>query len=267
MSDRRGMALVAVLWLVTLLAAAVGAGVAGFGLAHRSARNRLALTRGHWAAEACLAIVAARWPEGRVAAADTMELGRTTRCAWQLDDPTARLNVNLVALDVLRRFFQGAGVEPDAAAALADAVVDRRARAPFTDVRQLEAIAGFPRAVLPHLTVDGPGRVNVAAAPPSVLRAFPGLSEHAVRILVDAQRRGRPVGSLDALVGALPPPDRELALRFYAELARDLAFGRSQVVVTATGWVGTEGTDPHATIEVLAAVLPERLAVLRRRMR
>jgi hypothetical protein len=75
---------------------------------------------------------------------------------------------------------------------------------------------------------------------------------------------GRPVGSLDELAGLLSPSGRAVLLASYAELARIATFAAPQVKITAEGYV--EGEPPRATIDVIVVPLPERLAVIRRRM-
>src|SRR5258705_10766181 len=98
---RKGFALLTVLWLITTLSAVVGVALATTRLGQRVTLNRIALTRGRWAAEACLAIVQARWAQHRVTDTATIDLGRGMRCAWRIEDPTARVNVNTAEREVL----------------------------------------------------------------------------------------------------------------------------------------------------------------------
>src|SRR5213594_3871461 len=58
--SRRGFALIAVLWVITALAALLGVALATTRLGTLTTRNRVLLARDRWAAEACLAIAAAR---------------------------------------------------------------------------------------------------------------------------------------------------------------------------------------------------------------
>lgn len=239
--------MITVLWLITALSAAVGLSLAATRLGQRTSTNRIALTRGRWAAEACLAIAQARWGEHRLGDTATIDLGRGTWCRWRVEDLTARVNVNTAEREVLERLLHNA-----------DSIVARRRVAPLVDLSQLPDLD--PRLV----TVDGPGSVNLSAAPREVLLALPGLTPEAVDRLLSRRAVGRPVGSLDELAGLLSPTGREALLARYADVARIATFRAPQLRVTGEGGVGTEPL--RSTIEVVVVPLPERLAVIRRRM-
>src|SRR5438874_2686509 len=100
--NRRGFALIAVLWVLTALTAVVGLSLAATRLGQQVTGNRVTLTRGRWAAEACLAITQARWNQEKLGDTTTIDLGRETRCVWEVRDPTASLNVNTVDGEILR---------------------------------------------------------------------------------------------------------------------------------------------------------------------
>lgn len=257
---RRGFALLAVLWVIVGLSAIVGLGVGAVRLGQTTSANRLFLIRGRWAAEACLAIAEGRWVAHHMADSATIDLGRETRCAWRVDDPTARLNVNTAPATVLEQLADQLGVPP----ALMDTLVLHR---PYQDTAQVRAVLTPDPRPLPFLTTDGPGTINANAASAAVLHVIPGLDPQAVEALAEARRLGRPIKSLDQLVSAVPG-DRPALLGHYADLAAILTFAPSQLLVTANGWVdgagGPEGL--HATIEELVVPLPDRLAVIRRRM-
>jgi len=263
---RRGFALLAVLWTLAAVTAAVGGTLAALKDGPRASRNRILLARGRWAAEACLAIADARWEAGRWADSATIDLGRATRCAWHAEDPAARLNLNTMDHAVLQRFFISTGMPSNQASALSDSVVARRRLAPFASPEQLRDVADVPDAVLAEFTVDGPGTVNANAAAPQVLAALPGLGPEAIERIASRRASGRPLTSLDALVAALSPIGRAALLAEYAVLARLLVFGSAQLTIEAAGWVDVESTAPRATIEVAVVLLPSRLAVIRRRL-
>jgi type II secretory pathway component PulK len=249
--NRRGFALIAVLWVVTALTAAVGLSLAVTRLEQQVTINRVTLTRGRWAAEACLAIAAARWTQGRLQETTTVDLGRDTRCGWRVEDPTAGLNVNTTDLEVLRNLLS---------VVRSPLSVDSLLRArPFASLEQVG-----DSAVRPFLSIDGPATVNLSAAPSQVLLALPGMTPEVVDRLLARRTLGRPYTSLDALAADLSPSARAALLARYADLARITTFTAPQLVVAATGWV--EGQRPRATIEVVVVPLPERLAVIRRRM-
>lgn len=245
--NRRGFALLSILWLITALSAVVGFALATTSLGQRTTLNRVALTRGRWAAEACLSVVQARWAQRRLSDTATIDLGRGTRCRWLTADPTTRINVNVADRKVLER------VTPDA-----DLIIARRRIQPIPD---LEAIPGLDGSLV---TVDGPGTVNLAAAPREVLVALPGIMPEAVERLLARRATGRPVASLDELAGLLSPSARGVLMENYADLARLGTFATPQLRVMLEGYV--DGERPRATIEVIVVPLPERLAVIRRRM-
>ncbi|HKV69640.1 MAG TPA: hypothetical protein VJN62_00220 [Gemmatimonadales bacterium] len=257
---RRGFALLAVLWVIVALSAIVGLGVGAVRLGQMTSANRVFLTRGRWAAEACLAIAETRSSAHRLGDTATVDLGRVTHCAWRVDDPTARLNVNTTPVSVLEQLADQLGVPP----ALMDTLVLHR---PYQDTAQVRVVLTPDPRPLPFLTTDGPGTINANAASAAVLHVIPGLGPQAVEALAEARRLGQPIRSLDQLVSAAPG-DRPALLGHYADLAALLTFSPPQLLVTATGWVeGVGGPDGlHATIDELVVPLPDRLAVIRRRM-
>ncbi len=256
--NRRGFALIATLWVIAALTTAVGLSLVATRLGQQTTMNRIALTRGRWAAEACLAIAQARWVQSELADTATVDLGRQARCAWRVADPTAKLNFNTVDANVLRRL--------GASERFTEALVEQRRRMPFDDVGQVAALPGADPAVLSLSTVVGPGSVNLSAAPPTVLSAVLGpQSSEAVERLFMRRALGRPYASLDALAADLSPSARAALLAQYADLVRTTSFAPSQLVITTTGRV--EGMAPQATIEVVVVPLAARLAVVQRRMR
>lgn len=249
--NRRGFALLAVLWVIATLAGIVGLGVGLMRVDSFGSLNRLRLERARWGAEACLAIAQAKWVDHRMTDSATIDLGRTITCHWQVDDPTARLNVNTVPATML----VPAGLSP----AMADSLVAHR---PYQDTAQLRALTpdSWPIDIL---TTDGPGTIDVNTAPPAVVKAIPGLGPEAAERLAEYRRLGRPVSSLDQLV-SVTPGARSNLLAHYSDLSALVTFAPVQLLITATGEVGNE--EPHATIEELVVPLPDRLAVIRRRL-
>jgi DNA uptake protein ComE-like DNA-binding protein len=249
--NSRGFALIAVLWLIAALAAVVGLSLAAGRLGALASHNRVVLARGRWAAEACLAIAQARWAEHRLVDTTTIDLGRTTACSWRVEDPTAKLNVNTASRQELAQLL---GVD------------SLPVGEPVTDLGALRRLPDWDSAWTPILTVDGPGTVNASSAHASVLAVLPGITPEAVEAIVTRRAFGRPVTSLDVLAAELSPHARATLLASYADLAREITFSPPQLIVTADGWVGSKADAPHAAIQVLVVPLPERLAVIRRRM-
>jgi DNA uptake protein ComE-like DNA-binding protein len=154
---------------------------------------------------------------------------------------------------------------------VARAVIERRRDHMFDATLQLLNVRGFPAGDTAVFTVDGSGVVNANAASVRALAALPGLTPEAVERIVWRRGIGRPFTTLDELAGQLSPAARAQVIAHYPDLVRSLTFAAQQVVVTSEGWVGAD--EPGAgsgalrsTIELLVVPLPERLAVIRRRM-
>jgi len=265
---REGFALIAVLWTITVLATVVGLAMASTRLGHQTTVNRIVLARGRWAAEGCVAIAQARWTQGKLADTATIDLGRGTRCAWRLDDPTALINVNTADREVIERLLSAVSRQPSAVDSFVRALLDARRRTPVFDVSQLETLPGHDSSSTQFVTVDGPGTVNASAAPRPVLAALPGMTPEAVERLLARRALGRPISSLDELVAESGPAQAALLER-YADLARLITFTSPQLRLTGLGWVGSSGAGDglRSTTELLVVPLPERLAVIRRRVR
>ena len=257
--SRSGFALLAVLWVITALVALVGLGLGATRLGDFESSNRLYLERDRWGADACLAIAEARWVAHHLADTATIDLGRGTTCRWWVDDPTAHLNINVVAPAILAGAAQAAGI-PKAT------VESLLAHRPYQDTAQVRAVLRPDSSLLAVLTVDGPGTLNVNAAPSSVLLAIPGMSAEGVGRLTEYRHLGRPITSLDQLM-SVTPGGRSTLLAHYAELSSLITFAPPQLVLTSVGWVGDAGASGlHATEEEVVVPLPDRLAVIRRRL-
>lgn len=219
-ADQRGLALVAVLWVITILALVAA-------VFTRETRGRLALTR-NLAEEAKAEALA----EAGVNRAMLVLLGLDESVPWRVDggsfsfnfaggqvrvtlqDEGGKIDLNRAADAVLQGLFTSVGVEPDQAQRLADAVADFRDAddlrrlngaedpdyaaaglpadakdAPFAAIEEFQQVLGVTpelyRSVAPLVTVYSPRRdVNIATAPAAVLRALPYLSaERAAAIL------------------------------------------------------------------------------------
>lgn len=110
MKRERGFALLAVLWLVTALAALALAGTAAARVAGAVTMNRVALTRARWAAEACLAtaramldsVVRANQPLAAFDG-DTLYFATGARCWSRVveHDEDGRVNLNAASAPAL----------------------------------------------------------------------------------------------------------------------------------------------------------------------
>ncbi len=263
-----GFALLAVLWTITALSAVVGLAMASTRLGHQATVNRILLARGLWAAEACLAIAQARWAQGKLGDSAMIDLGRDTRCAWRLEDPTAGINVNTADREVVERLFSVVSRQSSVVDSFVRTLLEVRRRTPILDVSQLETFPEHDSSWAQFFTVDGPGTVNVSSAPGPVLAALPGMTPEAVERVLARRALGRPIASLDELVAELSGPARDALLARYPDLARVMTFTAPQLRLTGLGWVGSSGAGEvlRSTIELLVVPLPERLAVIRRRI-
>src|ERR1700758_1036367 len=79
--NRRGFALLAVLWTLTAITMLTGAAMAVVRLGSTTTRNRVLLTRGAWAREACGEMLQARYAQdASVRRVDSVDLSRNTWC-------------------------------------------------------------------------------------------------------------------------------------------------------------------------------------------
>jgi type II secretory pathway component PulK len=265
--NRRGFALIAVLWVVTALSSVVGLGLVAVRLNQRAWQNRIVLTRGRWAAEACIAIADKRIRDGRFSDTSTVDLGQSVRCEWTAHDPTSRLNLNTASMVQIGRLLQSIGFHADSAERLARAVRQLRRAGEIEDIRAIALLPGFDRRVLPYVTVDGPGVVNTATASSVVLECLPGMTQEALGLILDRQRSSHPFTSLDGLIEELSPASRDAFAQHYRELAGILSFNTTQLVTRFSGWLAQYGPYPRFEIELFVARSPDGLVVLRRRMR
>src|SRR5260370_222314 len=187
--NRRGFALLAVLWVLTALTALTGAGLLVARLGSETTRNRILLARAEWAREACSEILAARFADDpTIRSLDLVDLGRGTWCRASLEDPATRLNLNTADREALLHLVKAVGVEP----AVAESVIVRRMQGTIYDLRQVPGFDSTVAARLtPFVTVRGTGVVNVNAAPPEVLRTLPGMTEEGALLLM-SRRALRP---------------------------------------------------------------------------
>ncbi|HYH83191.1 MAG TPA: type II secretion system protein GspK [Longimicrobium sp.] len=297
-TDRRGFALIAVLWALVLAAALAAELHAGARGDLRGAAAVRAATGARWAArgglahaeEALRARLAAASATGAPPGTDTLLL-RPLRLDYHgvkvrvtVVDARAKLQLNLAAAGELRALAEACGLAPDEAYRFAYAVAGWRAahgprwlaapedtletavRPPagaFRAVEELRAVPGIPPrtyvAVAPYLSVAGDGRVNLNTAPLAVLRTLPGFGEEAARAVVD-RRRAASFLSAWEVVPALPPQARGRVQDRMAELLPRAAFTprHAEVRVEARG----PGAAARARIRAVAVLAGGRLAPL-----
>ena len=283
----KGFALLVVLWLVVVAGAVVASTMTRTGTSIRASWNRVVLTRAEWAREGCVEILMARWadsnrPRDGRRLADSVDLGRGAWCAYDLEDPTARVNLNRVDDSTLTQLL---GSDSLAAAVLdwrdpddiprvegAEAawyLVHHRlppGNHPFASVEELALVRGFDSArtawAKETFTVRGPGSVNANLASPRILGTIPGLGPEAIAVLLTRRQQGRDVTSLDELLSLLSPAAQRPIQARYAEMLSSVAFAPSQLVASVRG--GVLGYPLRASAVLTVAPMPSRLAILQR---
>jgi general secretion pathway protein K len=280
--SRSGFALLAVLWVLTALTVLAGAGFAVARTGSLTTRNRVLLARAGWAREACVEILLARYAQdAAIRRLDPVDLGRGTWCAATLDDPAAKLNLNLADRDALMTALLAVSHRPSADS-LADALLDWRdpdtitrpydpedagdRNGPLADVAELLYIRGFDSSVVARLsaflTTRGTGVINVNAAPREVLTTLPGMTEEAMLALLERRTSGRPIQSADELAALVSKSARSALLANYPEFVRAATFAPAQLVARVEG--GVRGTAIVARATLTLVPVPGRLAVIRR---
>jgi general secretion pathway protein K len=281
--NRRGLALLATLWLIAALSVVAAGALTLARLERDTAVDRVALTRGRFAGDACLSLLQAELAKGSpLGDVDSTDLGGGVWCRASVEDLGARLSAEVANADLLVALI---GDSSRAAALLdwvdeddlprAEGAEDGWYRAwslglprngPLADVAELRSIRGFDSTavarVAPFLTKWSSTRVNVNTAPPEVLLTLPGLEPGAVALLVEHRTRSGAIRDLDGMLAILPSSLRAPALARYAELQGRLLFTPGRVLVHLEGKVPEVGFPVRTT--VLAQVAPGRLAVLAR---
>ena len=281
--NRRGIALLATLWLLAALSV-VAAGALTLARVERgTAINRVALARGRWAAEGCLALMQAQLVRDSVPrGVDSTDLGDGLWCRASIEDLGARLGVDIANAEALTRVVG----DSDRAAALLDWIdADDAPRAngaeaewyrdngqqtprngPLVHIEELYLIRGFDSVTVarlsPLLSTRGPHRLNVNVAPRELLLTLPGLDLGAVEVIIEHRERAGPFRDLDGLLATLPASLRTPAMARYAELQASTSYAPERVLVHLEGHVPEASVVARTTIEGIP--VPGRLAILAR---
>lgn len=257
--NRRGFALLAVLWVLTALTVLTGVALTVARTGWQTTRNRVLLARSGWAREACVEILLARYAQNSsVRRVDTVDLGRATWCRAALEDPAAKLNVNVADLETLERLRSAVSYQRSAV----ESIVAVRRRGPIYDLMQVPGVdSSLVARLAPFVTTRGTGVVNVNAAPREVLATLPGMTEEIMQVIL-LHRGTRPLQSADELAAVLSRPSRAALLSVYPEFVRAAVFAAPQLVALVEGGVRGTALTSRATLTLVPA--PGRLAVIRR---
>ncbi len=280
--SHRGFALLAVLWVLTALSVLAGAGFAVARTGSLTTRNRVLLARASWAREACVEILLARYAQDpAIRRLDPVDLGRATWCAATLEDPAARLNLNLADRDALLTVLSAVSRrrsvdslvdalldwrDPDTLARPHGVETDANRNGSLADVTELHYVPGFDSSLVARLsaflTTRGTGVINVNAAPREVLATLPGINEEAILVLLGRRLSGRPIQNADELAALVSKSARSVLLANYPEFVRAATFAPAQLVARVES--GVRGTPIVARATLTLVPVPGRLAVIRR---
>ena len=258
---RRGFALIVVLWVIAALTASSGSrspprawasARASTAWRSRAATGRRRLSR--YRPGALGATSARRHGLGGFGAWDPMRVGGPRR--------RVALNVNTADPEVLRRSLRH---RPTRARWIC---CSGPRRAAVHRSRASRGVAEVDSSALALLTVDGPGSVNATRR--HQIRLLDVARTHARGRRDDRRPAGRRTAHRESRRARVGPFARRtrLLLAHYGALARQLIFGAPEYDVIVRGWVeGTGGPHRlHATLDVLAVPLPDRLAVVQQRV-
>lgn len=281
--NRRGMALLTTLWLLAALSAVAGAAMATARVERGAALNAMALARGRWGAEGCLAVLQAQMAvDSFPRDVDSTDLGAGVWCRARVVDADARVGLDQASPELLERLIG----DPARTAALLDWMdaddVPRAGGAeapwyraagrapprngPLASVDELYEIAGFDSALVerlrPLVSARGSGKIAVNAAPVPVLEAIPGFEPATVTLLLQRRADGRPPRDLDDLLGGLPPSLRAPLLARYGDLQGMLTFRPARIEIHLEGHVAEASI--VSTTTLIAIPVPGRVAILSR---
>lgn len=288
--NRRGLALLATLWLVVGL---TGVSALALTLVQRSiwtARNRIWLMRTGWAREACWSIVLGRFETKPSSLTNPLpqpleglprtDLGAGVWCGASWEHPERQLNLNTATPEML----QGLVGEPSRVAALLDWrdaddiareqgaeagwYLERRRptprNAPLAAVEELHLVRGFDSALVsaitPLVTVRGSGRLDVNSAPLRLVALLPGIGPEAVAAVEDRRSGGRRLNAVTDLLGELSASARLQLLSTDGELARLTTVDPDRLWLRLTA--GIEGIPLVSESRMGIALAGDHLAVI-----
>lgn len=245
MSDRRGFALLAVLWVTVALASLVAGAAAHARAGQDGATARIGWVQARWAADGCLAAAradlerAARAGEAFTApSADTIAFANGIGCTVEATDPSSRLHADSA---------------PASQRALLDSVLAAEGR---------DSV--FARDAF--LTHDGDGRLNLNTAPPEVLATLPGMSAEVLRVIASERAWGRTFTDIGGLAGRLSPAAREALFARLPELLPMVTFRTGALILRAEGWRGGDRAGAVAVIVEVVVPAGGRVATVQRRL-
>jgi general secretion pathway protein K len=294
--NRRGFALLAVLWLVTALSALALAATLVAREAVAAARNRIELPRAAWLAEGCAARLRAQLdglltegvPWEALASRTAVPRMEVAGCVTRLVPAGAALDVNNASKEQLVSVLRAAGVGTSRADSLAAAFLDWRdpddvprqfgaeapwyllhrrpppRNGPFADRAELLLVRGAATlGFADSLFGVEAGRTPINLAPLSVVASLPGIGPEIVSRLRESRDMGRMVRELARLGDGVSRAARDSLLARFGELVEKATVEPDAWILTATA---ASGLPPvTSTVELRLGRAGNRAAVVRRR--
>jgi general secretion pathway protein K len=269
--NRRGMALIFVLWMLVLLGLAIGELVARARAESRTVETLRARAVARYAAESGVLTTttalqtlldSASDPEDfapRARHLDTLGrqpaslAGDNAQFAVAVVDLNTRLDLarsDPAALQLLFAQFVPASRADEITAALRDDPVTR-----FSELARVPgADDAFALAVAPYVTVSSDGLIDVNAAPEAVLAALPGIGPAKARAIIARRDGGEVLASADEF---RPPPGAGAAAADSEGTA--LTVAPTRIMLVSRGW--QRGTPLTHEIQAVYVVLAGTLTL------
>ncbi len=258
--NRRGIALIAALWLLALLSVVATGAVGTARVAMRAASYRSNLESARWASSACLARLLTKGTGDFTRFRDSIALSSGVSCVLQVEPEGVLLNVNHAPEEMIAAYLndralsdplldwrdpddipRGQGAERDWYTAQGRA---GPRNGPLRSPREVALVRGFEAVPLAELEtqfdIGISARISAPYAPPRLLHAtglFPvdaGFASAAAWA-----GAGRRLESMEALNATLSPAGQELLQARWDEAVRMLTFSRGDYRVTAVGVSGS----------------------------
>ncbi len=244
----RGLALVSVLWGVSILSLIAAAMLTAALTQARVARNAEDAAQADGLADGAVQLAVLSLLDDRPDRQPRIDgvpgivrwAGARVRVAIQ--DEGGLININFADKETLSRLLQSAGSERGAADDLAERIVARRtgqpspASLPFETLDQLLQIRGMNEAlfnrIAPALTVYGGGNVDPETAPPAVLRALPDYDAGRIADILRARKEAYEKRGQAPAAGPLAKPGASFAVTAQSVFGSARATRKAVVLIT-----------------------------------